>query len=277
MQKPLIFIAFSLFQQTLISKAMTSGYYQNPELNQELFTQDGWINTGDLGFLDNGALTITGREKEIVIINGFNYSNSAIEIAVEYIPEVTKGYTAVCAVNDKKNTSEQLAIFFHTSSLFEKKDLVKLLKKIRQEIVNQIGINPRYIIPLDKSNIPRTTTGKIQRLKIKESFEQGHFDHLILSMENILQEDLQTNFISPLTPMEETLVKIWQEVLAIEKIGINDNFFVLGGNSLLAIKIISRIRGFLGIELPLPYLFEHPTIQELVQYPSIQGREIGEI
>lgn len=62
---------------------VTSGYYQNPTANQEAFTADGWFNTGDLGFLKNGCLTITGRQKDVIIINGLNYYSHEMESVVE--------------------------------------------------------------------------------------------------------------------------------------------------------------------------------------------------
>ncbi|NEP07034.1 MAG: AMP-binding protein, partial [Okeania sp. SIO4D6] len=63
--------------------SVTSGYYQNITANKEAFTADGWFNTGDLGFLKNGCLTITGRQKDVIIINGLNYYSHEIESALE--------------------------------------------------------------------------------------------------------------------------------------------------------------------------------------------------
>ena len=96
--------------------------------------------------------------------------------------------------------------------------------------------------------------------------------------------------MAPRTPLENKLKDIWSEVLDIEKIGINDNFFTLGGNSLLATQVVSRIRNRFEINLPLRYLFEFTTIGELSEYLSSfdlaksmitfsakHNREIGEI
>ncbi len=90
---------------------ITSGYYQQPQLNRKLFTTDGWFNTGDLGFIKSGRLTITGRQKEVIIINGVNYYNHEIEAVVSEISGVSVSYTAAIAVKDKQG-QEQLAIFF---------------------------------------------------------------------------------------------------------------------------------------------------------------------
>ena len=72
-----------------------------------------------------------------------------------------------------------------------------------------------------------------------------------------------TQYVAPRTPIEEKLVSIWTEVLSIERIGIEDNFFMLGGHSLMATQLIGRIRNAFGYELPLRRLFQTPTISGL--------------
>src|SRR4029434_3815578 len=65
--------------------SVTSGYLNNPALNKEAFTEDGWFNTGDIGYMDNGCLVITGRDKDDIIINGVNYYSHEIEAVVEAV------------------------------------------------------------------------------------------------------------------------------------------------------------------------------------------------
>ena len=91
---------------------VTNGYYLQTELDLEVFTADGWFNTGDLGFIVDGYLTITGRAKEVIIINGVNYYNHEIESVIETISQVAVSFTAACGVNDEQQ-QEQLAVFFH--------------------------------------------------------------------------------------------------------------------------------------------------------------------
>lgn len=89
---------------------VTSGYYQSPALNAEAFTADGWFQTGDLGMLRAGQLTITGREKDVIIINGINYYSHEIEASVEAVAGVEVSYTAACAVRDAGVDTDRLAI-----------------------------------------------------------------------------------------------------------------------------------------------------------------------
>ncbi|MGA9379089.1 MAG: SDR family NAD(P)-dependent oxidoreductase, partial [Phormidium sp.] len=158
--------------------SVTSGYYENPEKNQEAFTKDGWFNTGDLGYIKSGKIILTGRDKDDIIINGINYYSHEIESVVEEIEGIQVSYTAACAVRITGNNADQLAIFFNTS-ITDQTQLKDLLKKIRGAVVKNVGINPNYIIPVPKSAIPKTDIGKIQRAQLTKHFAAGEFDSII--------------------------------------------------------------------------------------------------
>ncbi|MBN3951616.1 MAG: SDR family NAD(P)-dependent oxidoreductase [Nostoc sp. NMS7] len=165
--------------------SVTSGYYQNPQANQEVFTADDWFNTGDLGFLHQGRLTITGRQKDVIIINGLNYYCHEIEAAVEEVKGVEVSYTAACAVRQPGINTDQLAIFFNTS-LSDDGNLATLLKEIRTSIVNKVGINPDYLIPVDQEIIPKTAIGKIQRSQLSQRLKTGEFQSIIKRIDILL-------------------------------------------------------------------------------------------
>ncbi|MBW4628762.1 MAG: SDR family NAD(P)-dependent oxidoreductase [Brasilonema octagenarum HA4186-MV1] len=165
--------------------SVTCGYYQNPQANQEVFTPDGWFNTGDLGFLHQGRLTITGRQKDVIIINGLNYYCHEIEAAVEEVKGVEVSYTAACAVRQPGINTDQLAIFFNTS-LSDDDNLVTLLKEIRTSVVNKVGVNPDYLIPVEQKIIPKTAIGKIQRAQLSQRFNTGDFQSIIKRIDILL-------------------------------------------------------------------------------------------
>ncbi|MBN3894355.1 MAG: SDR family NAD(P)-dependent oxidoreductase [Nostoc sp. NOS(2021)] len=164
--------------------SVTSGYYQNPQANQEVFTPDGWFNTGDLGFLHQGRLTITGRQKDVIIINGLNYYCHEIEAAIEEVKGVEVSYTAACAVRQPGINTDKLAIFFNTS--LDDASLVALLKEIRTSVVNKVGINPDYLIPVNQEIIPKTAIGKIQRSQLSQRFNTGEFQSIIKRIDILL-------------------------------------------------------------------------------------------
>ena len=170
--------------------SVTSGYYQNPTANKEAFTADGWFNTGDLGFLKNGHLTITGRQKDVIIINGLNYYSHEIESAVEELPEIEVSYTCACAVCEANSNTDKLAIFFNSEKT-EDTELLALLKAIREQVIKRMGINPDYLIPLDKDLIPKTSIGKIQRTQLSQRFATGEFQE-VLKRVDLITENTQT-------------------------------------------------------------------------------------
>ena len=161
---------------------VTSGYYQNPEVNGEVFTTDGWFKTGDLGFLRQGRLTITGRDKDIIIINGLNYYSHEIESAVEELDGVEVSYTAALAVRDTLDSTDKLAIFF-SPAVSNEANTVNLTQEIRRLVVQNMGVNPEYLVPVDKQVIPKTTIGKIQRSQLRQRFEAGEFNNILKELD----------------------------------------------------------------------------------------------
>lgn len=149
-----------------------SGYYKNPRLTQENFTPEGWFKTGDLGFLHEGYLTITGRQRDIIIIRGLSYAHHEIEAIVESVKGVEASYTAACAFRRPESNTDELLIFFHPSKEIP---LGNLLKDIYTQLTQKIGITPRYLVPVDKSEIPKSSIGKILHHQLKERFQQGAF------------------------------------------------------------------------------------------------------
>lgn len=161
------------------------GYYERPELNDQIFTSDEWFRTGDLGFIKNGRLTITGREKDVIIINSINYYCHEIEGVVEQIKGIVPSYTAACALRDPASDTDRLAIFFHTN-FSSPNELMELFKIIRRRVIENVGISPHYLLPVDKASIPKTEIGKIQRSKLVANFQKGAFRETLKSVDLML-------------------------------------------------------------------------------------------
>ncbi len=153
---------------------VTSGYYRNPVLNREAFTEDGWFNTGDQGIVNAGRLTITGREKDEIVINSVNYYSHEIEGVVESLAGIEPSYTAACGVRRTGDDTDKLAIFFNTP--WDAERLPDLLRDIRRLVIQKVGVNPEFLIPVAQSSIPKTSIGKIQRSQLTQQFMAGAFD-----------------------------------------------------------------------------------------------------
>ena len=184
--------------------AVTSGYHNNPGHNREAFTDDGWLRTGDLGLLRGGALTLTGRAKDIIIIGGVNYPSHELEAIVEELDEVQRSFTAACAVRSGSTATDELALFF---VLAPGADMAAAARRIRAKVLREGGVNPSYLIPVNRERIPKTEIGKIQRSTLVKQFQDGAFDTEIARMETLLgrENTLPNWFLRPVWQPAELL------------------------------------------------------------------------
>ncbi|WP_276736066.1 non-ribosomal peptide synthetase [Bacillus sp. (in: firmicutes)] len=264
--------------------SVTSGYYRRPDLNESVFTEDGWFETGDLGFLRNGRLTITGRTKDAIIINGINYYSHAIESAVEELPEIETSYTAACAVRVDQNSTDQLAIFFAASEKMNDEQMSQLLRNIQSHVSQVIGVTPEYLLPVQKEEIPKTAIGKIQRTQLKTSFENGEFDYLLHKPNRMngsvqdgemqqadhakrIREEIQEYLFTCLTD-ELNVSRDWVEP--------NANIQNLGVNSIKLMKLIRSIEKNYRIKLTAREIHKYSTIERLAGYLS-EHESIGSL
>ncbi|MFF8868286.1 amino acid adenylation domain-containing protein [Streptomyces sp. NPDC015139] len=177
--------------------SVTSGYHENPAANAEAFTTDGWFDTGDLAFLRDGELYITGRAKDVIIVNGVNHYSHEIEACVEQLPSVVRSFTAACAVRTHPAaTTDELALFFH---LTPGPHRAAALREIAGKVTREIGVSPALLVPVGPGDIPKTEIGKIQRTKLRKSLEAGDFDEAIHKAQLLLgtEQTLPDWFLHP--------------------------------------------------------------------------------
>lgn len=149
---------------------VTRGYYNNEKANKESFTTDGWFRTGDLGFIRNGELTISGRKKDTIIVNGNNFYCHELEALIEELPFIKPSFTAACPVRLPDDSSDRLAVFcvLHTEI-----DEVTARKAIITRLSAMGGITPHWVIFTAPESIPKTELGKIQRSRlVREHMDQ---------------------------------------------------------------------------------------------------------
>ncbi len=162
--------------------SVTPGYYQDSVNNKKSFTADGWFRTGDLGVIERASLTIIGRSKDQIIINGANYYAHEIESLVEEVEGVERSYTAAVAVRCQEDDTDRLAIFFHnTDESWQAK--LATIRKIKACIVKNIRASPSYVLPLEKQQIEKTSIGKIQRQKLANNLKDGVYQALFRKIE----------------------------------------------------------------------------------------------
>lgn len=158
-------------------RVVTPGYVNNPKANKEAFSGDGWFDSGDLGYISGGDLFLTGREKEMVIINGNNYYCYEIEALVNQIEGVVTTYSAAVSVRNSDTEIEELILFF--SPVKEGPEIpFDVISAINIRITKEFGVLPSYVIPIAKKDFSKTTSGKIQRTHMKKAFLNGSFEEI---------------------------------------------------------------------------------------------------
>lgn len=172
----------------VLADCVTQGYYQNSEATDESFTKDGWFNTGDLAMVINGQMIMTGREKDVIIINGKNFYGHEIEQVVDDTGLVKASFTAACPIREPGVQTDRVAVFFVLNdSVLEGEELeaekAQAIDTIREALVAQINISPSYLVPVTEQDIPKTSIGKIMRAALSSEFLNGKFDALIKSQD----------------------------------------------------------------------------------------------
>jgi amino acid adenylation domain-containing protein len=149
---------------------ITQGYRNDPQASKDGFTEDGWFCTGDLAQIVDGRITITGREKDLIIVNGKNYHCQEIESIVDVLPQVLTAHVIASAIRMPGDVTDKLAIFYTPA---QEGDIASLIQK---SVVTKIGLVVSYVIEINAEQFPRTSIGKIQRAPLMAAFEQGEFN-----------------------------------------------------------------------------------------------------
>lgn len=231
------------------SRFLAPGYWKQDQLNTEKFAIDPddpsmrIFFTGDLGRIHpDGYLEYYGRKDSQIKIRGFRVDLSEIEAVLHQHPAIRN--TAVTAHENPEVAGEKRLVAY-----IEMENNTSVTKKEIRSFLSQRL--PDYMVPgafIFLKNLPLTNTGKVNRqaLPAPEPFTS--------SKEN--------EFIAPRNPIEADLLNIWEQTLRMHPISVGDDFFELGGNSLLAAQLFASIEQKYKKKLPLSTLFTAPTIQE---------------
>jgi len=144
-----------------------SGYFGDLKLTQEVLTPDGWFNTGDLGYFVNNGLFITGREKDMIIINGRNIWPQDLEFVAEQQPEVRTGDASAFSVPGPDGPEK--TVMMVQCRVASDSERTELRERLQRLIYQELGIEC-YIDLVPRNTLPRTTSGKLSRSKARKEF-----------------------------------------------------------------------------------------------------------
>ncbi|MCJ7631845.1 AMP-binding protein, partial [Candidatus Bathyarchaeota archaeon] len=232
---------------------ITRGYENNQEANAKAFT-NGWFRTGDQGYLDDdNYLVIQDRLKEIINRGGEKISPREVEEVILSHPDVQQA-VAFALPHPRLGEDVAAAVVLQDKSTIPEWDIQRFVAKRLAEFKV-----PNRVIFLEE--IPKGPTGKIQRIGMAERLG------ITLLAEN--EAETKARYKASSTPLEEKLVKIWLEVLGLDRVGVDDNFFQLGGDSIQAGLITSLIGKILKKErIPIAIFLHAPTISKMAELLS---------
>ncbi|MCA1568708.1 MAG: LLM class flavin-dependent oxidoreductase, partial [Acidobacteria bacterium] len=239
---------------------LAQGYLHRPALTAEKFIPDPFGNepgarlyrTGDLTrYLPDGNIEFLGRIDQQVKVRGFRIELEEIEAVLGQHPNVRE----VAVMVSEETLGDQRLIAYVVPA----QKPATLNSELRSFLSEKL---PEYMVPslftmLDA--FPLTSNGKINR-------------QALLKLERP-QPELKEGYLPPRNEMEQAVASIWQQVLKVERVGLHDNFFDLGGHSLLMVQVQSQLREAFKVDLPLIHILEHPTVGKLAKFLSQEQGE----
>lgn len=223
--------------------------YVCPERNAERFVADPFVGngarlcrTGDRArWRADGQVEFLGRADDQVKVRGFRIEPGEVEQCLREHPKVAEAAVVV----RQRTAGDPRLVAYVVGKDDSPPDIAETRRFLSQRL-------PDYMIPsavVALEAMPLTNSGKIDRRNLPDP--------------DWSRSSLCGEFVAPRTEMEAKLAAIWREVLNVEQVGVEDNFFDLGGSSLLALRLTSRVRNALGVDLPLAALFTSPTVAGL--------------
>jgi amino acid adenylation domain-containing protein len=208
-----------------------ASFIVHPETGERLY------RTGDLGrFLPGGVIEFLGREDFQVKIQGNRIELGEIEAAILQHPDVRN---AVVVVHGQRHGSKRLVAFVAP-------DVPAGLDEFLAAKL------PRYMVPVayqELTAVPLTANGKVDR-------------QALVVADDVAEDDAQGH-VAPRTPVEEVVAEVWTKILGADRVGVHDNFFALGGDSLMAMRAVVHLREALDIDLPMRVVFDSPTLADV--------------
>jgi amino acid adenylation domain-containing protein len=239
---------------------LAEGYLNREELTTERFIADPFrpggrlYMTGDLArYFDDGELEFLGRADFQVKIRGYRVELGEVEIAINALPGVRE---ALCAAYTDASGQKSLVAYV-VSKAGATLDEEDIKKRARASLPDFMVPSQIMILP----EMPVSANGKVDRKALPSPTQRAAGAH----------------YVAPRTASESKMAEIWQDLLQRKQVGVTDNFFAVGGQSLLAVMLVSRVEKEFGIRVPLSRVLERPTIEELVGslgQPSNVGRHL---
>ncbi|MBE0377186.1 non-ribosomal peptide synthetase [Pseudoalteromonas prydzensis] len=248
---------------------LAAGYLNNTTLTQDKFIQNPFAagvlyRTGDLvQYLETGDLAYHGRTDNQVKVRGFRVELAEIELVIKSIDEVREA--AVIVKEFMENDKRLVGYIVCSDMAHDCQDMSELAVDERKAVTERlrnhlVHLLPDYMVPsvfVLLKELPLTSSGKVNRKTLPEA----DFSQMLVT------------YVAPTVESEIQLCEIWQKLLGVERVGSADNFFHLGGHSLLVVKLVKEIEELFGVQVAITEVFDCPDLKSLAAYIDILGTD----
>ncbi|MFD1500615.1 beta-ketoacyl synthase N-terminal-like domain-containing protein, partial [Streptosporangium lutulentum] len=261
---------------------LARGYHRSPEATRDAFT-DGWLRTGDMGFLHRGRLCVTGRFKDVVFVNGSTHHASDLEEVAAGTPGLPHGPVAVVGSVDPVSGGERVVVFVAARSPGAGAT-AGAPGEVAARVGEALGHDDVRVLALPARAFPRTTSGKLRRAVMRERFESGSYAEFEVHRATgagpaadapggsvpVRSADAGGGAAGSPVPrsrrdVESAVLGVWARVLDLPaaRIGPHDRFFALGGSSLKAMQVLAAVEDVFGVSLRPSDMRDHDTVAAL--------------
>ncbi|MCT9145381.1 beta-ketoacyl synthase N-terminal-like domain-containing protein, partial [Streptomyces violarus] len=230
---------------------LTPGYVDNPEADAAAYPAGrDWLDTGDLAFLDSGQVVITGRRKDLIILNGHNVYCHEVEETATTVDGVRQGEIAACGIPHPERGTEELAVFFVSRGAPEDP---RIATELRAALFTRLRLTAAYVLPVPVDEFPRTPAGKVRRAELQSRLIDGGFG----------------GTAPDARPDADTVAHVVREELGAVlglPVDVDVPFYELGLTSVLLVRLRNRLAERLGMPIAQTAFFEHPTVTALAAH-----------
>jgi len=257
-------------------KSVTSGYYNNDAATVLAIKEDGWLDTGDTGFIREGCLYVAGRKKDIIIVNGANVYPHDIEQLAETLDGVEAGRVVACGIPDEETASEAIVIFVLYKAAVA--DFAPLATTLKRFIAARSGLPVKHVIPVRK--IFKTTSGKVKRYLFAEEYLKGVYDEIIRTVEQADRQKILT--ADGEAAIKAKSIRQWLEQWLRQRLRLSENdlvtektFVEYGMTSMQAVELSADMEAFLQITVDNTVVYNFPTPSALINHFSGIGGDVA--
>ncbi|MFD3844012.1 AMP-binding protein, partial [Streptomyces sp. NPDC058642] len=231
---------------------LTPGYVNNPEADAAAFPGGrDWLDTGDLAFLDAGQVVITGRRKDVIILNGHNVYCHEVEEATTAVAGIRPGEVAACGVPHPDSGTEELAVLFVSRGA---PDDARITREVKAALFARLRLTAAHVLPVPHGEFPRTPAGKVRRGELRDRLIGGA---------------LRTATTPRVAADPDEVTRAVQEEISVvlgRPVEADAPFYEQGLTSVLLVRLRARLESRFGATIAQTAFFEHPTAAALAAH-----------